>query len=50
MLYSLVNMRLRDQYSDLDELCASEGVDRAELEKTLSAAGFAYDPASNQFR
>lgn len=50
MLYSLVNMRLRDQYSDLDELCASEGVDKAELETTLSAAGFTYDPASNQFR
>ncbi len=50
MLYSFVNMKLRDQYSDLDELCASEDVDRAGIEKTLADAGFTYDPATNQFR
>lgn len=50
MLYSLVNMRLRDQYTDLEELCSSEDIDRAELEKALADAGFTYDPATNQFR
>lgn len=49
MLYSVVNMKLRDEYPSLDELCASLGVDRAELEKTLSDAGFRYDPATNSF-
>lgn len=32
MLLSTVNMKLRDDYSDLDDLCASLGEDRAALE------------------
>ena len=50
MLYSMLNMKLRDQYSSLDELCAAEDIDRAELEKRLSEAGFDYDASVNQFR
>lgn len=50
MLYSLINMKLRDQYPTFDELCASEGLDKAEVEKTLSDAGFTYQPDINQFR
>lgn len=49
MLYSVVNMRLRDQYQNLDELCASEGVDRRELERILGDAGFSYDAETNRF-
>lgn len=50
MLYSMVNMKLRDQYASLDELCASEDIDRADLEKRLAEAGFEYDASVNQFR
>lgn len=50
MLYSMINMKLRDQYPSLDELCATEDIDRTDLEKRLSDAGFEYDESVNQFR
>jgi hypothetical protein len=43
MLLSVVNMKLRDFYSSLDELCEDLGEDRVQLEKTLNTAGFEYD-------
>ncbi len=50
MLLSYVNTKLRDDYSSLDELCASLDIERASLEKTLKSAGFDYMPEINQFR
>ncbi|MDE6588470.1 MAG: DUF4250 domain-containing protein [Paramuribaculum sp.] len=50
MLLSMVNMLLRDQYSSLDELCASEDIDRDSIVKSLADAGFEYMPEINQFR
>lgn len=50
MLLSTVNMKLRDDYPSLDELCASLDVDRAALESKLASAGFTYMPEINQFR
>ena len=50
MLMSMINMRLRDKEETLDELCASEDIDRADLEKRLSEAGFEYLLEVNQFR
>lgn len=49
MLYSAVNMLLRDRYSDLDDLCRSENVDRDSLIQTLRQAGFEYDTDTRQF-
>ncbi len=49
MLLSVVNMKLRDQYSDLDDLCQSLDVDKDELCARLRAAGFEYDAANNRF-
>ncbi len=49
ILLSVVNARLRDQYPDLDELCQSEGVDRAALEEKLAALDYRYDGEQNQF-
>ncbi|MDE6333421.1 MAG: DUF4250 domain-containing protein [Muribaculaceae bacterium] len=49
MLLSLVNMKLRDQYNDLDDLCKSLGVDKKELCDCLHDAGFDYDPVNNRF-
>lgn len=50
MLYSAVNMKLRDEYSSLEDLCKSEDIDMDELVNTLNAAGFEYMPEVNQFR
>ncbi|MCM1066654.1 MAG: DUF4250 domain-containing protein [Muribaculaceae bacterium] len=50
MLLSAVNMKLRDQYTTLDEMCRAMDIDRAELTARLAAAGFEYMPEINQFR
>ena len=50
MLLSMVNMKLRDQYSSLDELCRTLDVDKDELIERLATAGFEYLPEINQFR
>lgn len=49
MLYSAVNMKLRDFYGSLDELCDDLGIDRKELEDKLKQAGFEYDAKMNKF-
>lgn len=50
MLLSVVNTKLRDEYSNLDTLCDDLDVNRADLEERLGAAGFKYNPKTNQFR
>ena len=50
LLYSVINLKLRDYYRNLDALCEDMDVDRNELEQTLAAAGFTYDAAGNRFR
>lgn len=49
MLLSVVNMKLRDEYSSLDELCAGLGVERDELVAKLANAGFEYSAENNRF-
>lgn len=49
MLLSMVNMKLRDCYHSLDELCADMDVDRQLLEQRLAQAGFEYNPDTNRF-
>lgn len=50
ILYSMVNMKLRDQYESLDDYCYEEDVDREELESILNNAGYYYKEEINQFR
>ena len=50
MRYSLVNMKLRDNYQDLDELARAEDIDRLVLEQRLADAGYTYRAELNQFR
>ncbi len=50
MLYSFVNMMLRDNYSSLEELCAAYDADIEEISGKLKAMGFEYDAELNQFR
>lgn len=49
MLFSVVNMKLRDQYTSLDELCEDMNVDRHWLEDKLHAVGFEYSEEQNKF-
>lgn len=50
ILLSAVNMQLRDEYSSLDELCATNDLDKNELTEKLKVAGFEYNSEQNQFR
>lgn len=49
MLYSFINMKLRDRYASLDALCEDLDVERAVLEDKLAAAGFEYSAEHNKF-
>lgn len=50
ILLSMVNMKLRDKYSSLDDMCDDLDEDKAELEEILAKAGYKYDSSSNQFK
>ncbi len=49
MLLSLVNMKLRDFYSSLDDMCDDLGVSKNEINNILNSAGFEYDENLNKF-
>ena len=49
MLYSFVNMKLRDSYPTLDALCEDMNVEKAEILRRLKMVGFENDPARNRF-
>ena len=49
MLYSAVNMMLRDRYNSLEELCDDLNVERQELEHRLAEVGFEYSVRDNKF-
>ena len=49
MLLSVVNLKLRDYFKNLDALCEDLDADKDALCKALSAVGYAYDAARNQF-
>lgn len=50
MLLSYVNLKLRDNYSSLQDLCASEGIDEETLKNKLNMIDYSYDETSNQFK
>lgn len=49
MLMSWTNLKLRDYYKSLDELCDDLEIDRKELENRLNKAGFEYNAELNKF-
>ena len=49
MLFSVVNMKLRDFYPSLDALCEDLNVDKEELMAKLAAFGFEYSEEHNKF-
>ena len=49
MLLSFVNMKLRDQYASLDDLCDDLNVLSVELEEKLGEIGYIYNAKENRF-
>lgn len=49
MLYSFINMKLRDFYPSLDALCEDMNVEKDAIVRTLKAVGFEYNPERNRF-
>ena len=49
MLYSFINMKLRDFYPSLDALCEDMNLERDEIVRTLKTVGFEYNPVRNRF-
>lgn len=50
MLFSFLNMMLRDRYSSIEDLCADNNADVEDIISKMRAAGFEYDEGLNQFR
>lgn len=49
MLYSFINMELRDFYPSLDALCTDLNVNKDDIVKSLKEVGFEYDARQNKF-
>lgn len=49
MLMSFVNMKLRDCYRTLDELCEDMNINKEVLTTTLGSIGMEYNPQTNKF-
>lgn len=49
MLFSFMNMKLRDVYNSLDEFCSDTGVSKDFIVSKLKDAGFEYNAEMNKF-
>ena len=49
MLYSFINMKLRDFYPSLDALCEDMNVEKEVIVRTLKRVGLEYNPERNRF-
>ena len=49
MLFSLINMKLRDFYPSLDSLCEDLNVSKEDIVNRLQAVGFEYNEEQNKF-
>ncbi|MBP5532869.1 MAG: DUF4250 domain-containing protein [Lachnospiraceae bacterium] len=50
ILLSLINTKLRDEYSSLDDLCDSLDIEKSRIIEILDPAGYKYDASINQFK
>ncbi len=50
ILLSVVNTKLRDDYSSLDKLCDDLNQNEDEIKQILASIGFYYDNDLNQFK
>lgn len=49
ILMSFLNMKLRDNYKSLDDLCEDLNIDKRELLREMSELGFEYSEENNKF-
>ena len=49
ILLSVINTKLRDMYSSLDDLCDDLDESKDEIVETLSKIGYEYNAKLNQF-
>lgn len=49
MLLSYVNLKLRDYYGSLDQMCEDLEIDRNEIEEKLASIDYHYHEEKNQF-
>ena len=49
MLLSFINLKLRDNYSDLDSLCEDLDLDKKALEEKLAGIDYHYNREQNRF-
>ena len=47
--YSMINMKLRDFYSSLDDLCEDMDISKGELTEYFENNGYIYNENINQF-
>lgn len=50
MLLSYINMKLRDQYHSLDDLCDDLDISKQEIVEKLKTINYIYDIEKNQFK
>lgn len=50
ILLSIINMKLRDEYSSLEALCEDKNISSYKLEERLRKVGYKYYEDINQFK
>lgn len=50
MLLSFINMKLRDQYHSLEELCEDLDISKEKIIEKLKKIDYIYDNEKNQFK
>ncbi len=49
MALSILNMKLRDEFSSLEDYCGYMDITMADIEKKMKEVGYFYDRNMNQF-
>lgn len=50
ILLSVINTKLRDEYSSLDGLCEEEGLEKSDVCARLESLGYRYYADANSFK
>lgn len=49
ILLSYINLKLRDYYDDIEDLCKDLNVNREDIESVLKSIDYSYDEKTNQY-
>ena len=50
ILLSVINTKLRDTYSSINELCIDLDYSKEEIDEVLNKSGYFYDSSLNQYK